>query len=343
MFYLFIKRRKPLIFLSTAVAAFAMALLVAVLVNPNIIEPSPVNAENIDTEKNSVPPTITLTGEKLYILNYGETFNEPGFSAQDDIDGDLTYNVKISSTLADYKAGTHIITYSVKDSSGNTASTERHVLIKSEPSKDSVPLKAVYLTFDDGPSIHTEKILDVLSKYNVKATFFVTGQKPQYFDVMKSITDDGHTIAIHTYSHVYDIYNSTDAYLTDFNKISDLIYKNTGTYTSIFRFPGGSSNVISKKHSEGIMTELSEILTKKGYEYFDWNVDSADTVTKNPEKIAKNVISSLKSGRSIVLMHDIKEATITALPIIIEYCQQNGYTFLPLTDTTAPYHHKINN
>ena len=329
------KRSKALIFVFCSVVIFTAAVLL--MPSFSYLPISFAVAKPVNT----VPPTITLMGEKLTILEYGEVYTEEGYTATDDIEGDITDEVEVSTI--DYTPGTNIITYTAKDSSGNIATAERHIFVKSEHSRESVPTKSVFLTFDDGPCKYTEEILDILAKYNVKATFFVTGQMPDYSYVMKRIVDEGHTIAVHTYSHSYNIYSSSDAFFADLNKINDLIYKETGRYSVITRFPGGSSNKISKKYKEGIMSELSVKLTDKGYIYYDWNVDSGDTSTTKPEKIVKNVTSSLKEGHSIVLLHDLKSANITALPQIIEYCQKNGYTLLPMSDKTPIVRHSINN
>ncbi|MBO4461285.1 MAG: polysaccharide deacetylase family protein, partial [Lachnospiraceae bacterium] len=104
--------------------------------------------------------------------------------------------------------------------------------------------KKVYLTFDDGPSHNTELILDILKEYNVKATFFVIGRNDEYSkSLYKRIVDEGHTIALHSYTHRYSsIYASLDAYKEDLQKISDLVYDATGVRSKFIRFPGGSSN-----------------------------------------------------------------------------------------------------
>ena len=293
-------------------------------------------------KKDTVAPTITLEGDSFIILNAGQPFEEAGYTAIDDIDGDITYDVTPPVLPDTYSAGTHELLYTVCDSSGNSASAKRIILIKNI-SDNQKHNKTVYLTFDDGPCIYTEPILDILKKYNVKATFFVTAQKPEYSFVMKRIVDEGHAIAAHTYTHLYDIYKSKEAYFADLDKINNLIYEQTGEYTAMVRFPGGSSNLVSKKHKIGIMTELIPEMHRKGYVYFDWDVDSRDTQTTDPKKIAKNVTSNLKSDSSIVLMHDLKKANLESLPIIIEYCLKNGYTFAPLNDGTRAVHHTPNN
>lgn len=216
--------------------------------------------------------------------------------------------------------------------------------------------KIAYLTFDDGPSENTLKILKVLKKYNIKATFFVTAQNLDKADYMKNIVADGHTIALHTYSHNYGkIYKSTDAYFADLQKIHDLVKEKTGVDTRVIRFPGGSSNTISEKYCKGIMTKLTEMTVDKGYSYFDWNCDSSDAEYKNdtghgrPVKdLVSSTISSAGSKKHIcVLMHDTaaKKTTADALPGIIEGLKKKGYCFDKLTVNTPTdsFRHNVNN
>ena len=129
----------------------------------------------------------------------------------------------------------------------------------------------------------------------------------------------------------------------------DKILADTGYDTNIIRFPGGSSNAVSKKYVPGLMTRLTKRMLDAGYLYYDWNVDSTDATTKNQKNadaIYQNVISGLSKGRhNYILMHDIdaKSATADALPRIIEYGLENGYTFEPITSSTPVCAHGINN
>lgn len=207
--------------------------------------------------------------------------------------------------------------------------------------------KVVYLTFDDGPSDNTLKVLKILKKYNAKATFFVTGfDKAEY---MKNIVEEGHTIGLHTYSHNYGkIYSSEAEYFSDLEKIRKLVYEKTGVDTKIIRFPGGSSNTISKKYSKGIMSRLTGMVEDKGYKYFDWNVNSGDADSQNvsPSKILNNVKRE-SSGVSncVVLMHDtaVKDTTVKALDSICDYYKKQGYEFAGLTANSLPCHQAVNN
>lgn len=204
-----------------------------------------------------------------------------------------------------------------------------------------------YLTFDDGPSNNTLLILNTLKKYNVKATFFVTGTGVNSY--IRNIHEEGHAIGLHTNSHNYaKIYTSVEAYLTDLEAISNLVCNLTGVKSQIMRFPGGSSNLISAQYSKGIMTDLTKRLPEMGYSYYDWNVSSGDASgNKVPkETLVNNVLSQARGKKSIcVLMHDsaAKKTTAEALPLMIEGLVEMGFHFEAITPGTYGYHHGVKN
>jgi peptidoglycan/xylan/chitin deacetylase (PgdA/CDA1 family) len=204
--------------------------------------------------------------------------------------------------------------------------------------------KTIYLTFDDGPSQYTAGLLDVLKKYNVKASFFVTCAHTEYRSVIKRAFDEGHTIGLHSCTHDYArIYSSVDAFLTDLNNVSDVVKDLTGKETKFLRFPGGSSNTVSRKYSNGVMTKLVSEVTQRGYIYFDWNVLSGDADgAKTKEQVFSNVTSTLKND-SIVLQHDTKGFSVDAVEDIIKYGLKNGYTFSALNEKSPTARHRINN
>ena len=203
--------------------------------------------------------------------------------------------------------------------------------------------KKVYLTFDDGPSSNTDQILDILKDYDVKATFFVVGKTDERsVKAYQRIVEEGHTLAMHSYSHRYDeIYESKEALARDLNSLQEYLYETTGVWPRIYRFPGGSSNTVSKVD----MQELIEYLTDIGITYFDWNVASGDAVSRTlpAETIVNNCLSGIeKQKESVILMHDAsnKGTTIEALPQIIEAIQEQGDAeLLPITDETVPVQH----
>ena len=204
-----------------------------------------------------------------------------------------------------------------------------------------------YLTFDDGPSTNTLKILDILDSYGIKATFFVVGTARTEY--IPQISSRGHAIGLHSATHKYEtIYKDINSYLSDIKQISDIVYAKTGVRTNIMRFPGGGSNKISAQYSEGIMTDLTQRMPSLGYSYFDWNVVSgdADASVVPTETIISNVLNRARDKSSIcVLMHDTekKTTTVEALPAIIEGLSEMGFSFAPLTAESYGFHQTVKN
>ena len=237
--------------------------------------------------------------------------------------------------------------------SSQTPSTNNVSSVVSQEPVVPTGKKVVYLTFDDGPSKNTPLLLDTLDQLGVKATFFVVGNAvnayPQY---LTEIVNRGHQVALHAYQHDYDvIYQSEEAYFNDLQKISDLVYNWTGIRTNIIRFPGGSSNQVSKKYCPGIMTSLTKKVIEKGYQYYDWNVDSLDADGKyakptTPKDIIINNVKKYTPKSVNLLMHDTyyKTSTIEALPEIVEYYRNLGYEFDIIDEDADVCHHgKLNN
>ena len=293
--------------------------------------------------KDSDKPTIELYGNQVMTLYLGEEYIEKGFKASDNCDGDLTDKVVVSGNVDTTKEGTYKITYKVKDKSGNEDYIERYIDILKEPDFKS---KTIYLTFDDGPSNTTPKILDILKEENVKATFFVINSNDKNNKYIKRAFAEGHTIGLHSYSHKYkDIYKSEKAYFNDLNLIEEKIEQIIDIKPNIIRFPGGSSNTISSK---GLMKKLSVETKKQGYIYFDWNIASYDTSNISSKKIYNRVISQLKKynyNTNIILMHDFanNKKTVNALKKIIEYGKKEGYRFDKITEWTPQIKHHISN
>lgn len=200
----------------------------------------------------------------------------------------------------------------------------------------------VYLTFDDGPSENTSRILNVLKVYGVKATFFVTGKEgEEYEELYKRIVEEGHTLAMHSYSHMYStIYESTEAFETDYNKLYNYLKEVTGVECKFYRFPGGSSNQVSNCN----MIDFVQYVKNKGITYFDWNVSSGDATSQayTADEIANNVVSDVQKYKtSVVLLHDAedKDTTVDALSSMIEQLQEMGAEILPIDETTTAIQH----
>lgn len=290
----------------------------------------------LDNEK----PKINLKGEKTIYLIKGEKYKEPGYEATDNCIKNMTEKVKVTNNININKVGKYEINYEASDGFNKTV-VNRIVYVYEKKPDISIGDKVIYLTFDDGPSVYTKELLNILKEYNVKATFFVTGNGNREY--IKKAYNEGHSIGIHTYSHVYkNVYASEEAYFNDLEKVQKIIKEQTGEESRLVRFPGGSSNTVSR-FNKGIMTRLSKELERRGYKYFDWNVSSSDTVKSNSDDIANTVIRRLKKGNNVVLQHDTKYYSVKAVRKIIEYGLANGYTFAKLDVTSPTVHHGINN
>ncbi len=305
----------------------------------------------VDVLEFTSDPVITLNGKSTVYLTVGDTYKESGYEASDICDGDLTSKVKVSGNVNTNSVGTYTLTYQVENSEGKTAEVKRKVVVQkkvyvvngSSCNKNG----AIYLTFDDGPGTGTEKILNVLRDEGVKATFFVTRAGAD--SLIKREFDEGHTVALHTWTHDYaTVYASMDAYFNDLNKVSDRVKRITGVESKIIRFPGGSSNTVSRKYQTGLMTLLTREVLSRGYRYHDWNVDSNDAGSCAKVGSSVCVYNSVIKGLSLnkcnmVLMHDIKSYTANAISDIIRYGKQNGYTFEVITMDTPMVTQRVNN
>jgi peptidoglycan/xylan/chitin deacetylase (PgdA/CDA1 family) len=218
-----------------------------------------------------------------------------------------------------------------------------------EPEKEDVTedyQRKVYLTFDDGPSIYTEDILDILDQYNVKATFFVTGKDDaRSRDAIKEIVARGHSLGMHSYSHDYnEIYSSVDNFAADYMRLKDYLYELTGVESKIYRFPGGSSNTVSDTN----MRDFAAYLEGEGIVFFDWNISSGDggSILLSTQRLIDNSTSGIENwDESVILLHDSaeKRTTVEALPEIIEnILALENTVILPITEDTEPVQHISN-
>lgn len=222
----------------------------------------------------------------------------------------------------------------------------KHMAKEINEASYATQIKKVYLTFDDGPSSITPSILDTLAKYDIKATFFVnnpTGKE----DILKRIVADGHTVGSHNYMHKYKtIYSSDVTFWNDYNRLVETVFKITGYQIEVMRFPGGSANTVSKI-SPGIMTRLTNTAKQRNIKYFDWNATNGDGNGRVSARQALNIAIKTSQNKNIIiiLMHDRrgKKTTSQALPNIIEYYKNNGYTFDRITKDTPQIIHHVRN
>ena len=196
--------------------------------------------------------------------------------------------------------------------------------------------KTVYLTFDDGPSEMTIPILDILDRYNIKATFFLLYHEGYEYEYQQ-IYERGHTLGNHTASHDYNlIYSSVDAFYDDVKLLDDYIYSITGSTTMILRFPGGTSYTWE---SNEVKMDIMEQSYQRGYIYYDWNASAGDGAVSvySEEDILLNATRTFNNKNDVfLLMHDSKKThtTVDALDDLIEFYLEKGYEFLPITYST---------
>lgn len=292
-------------------------------------------------------PQIVLNGDGKMTVNASLWFSDPGFTAHDSLGNDLSEYVVVEGRVHPYEPGVYELRYSIENERGERVETVRTVTVLSlrNPDNTTPDGKTVYLTFDDGPGPYTDGLLDTLAKYNVKATFFVTAESTKYRDCIGRAYREGHSVGVHSYTHnYYTIYASEEAFFDDFTAMQDIIEEQTGTTTSLFRFPGGSSNTVSS-FNPGIMSRLTKAMENMGYKYFDWNVTSGDAgETTDTDVVLENVISGCTGKRAaIVLQHDIKDYSVDAVEQIIIWGLDNGYQFRALDMSSPDAHHGVNN
>lgn len=233
--------------------------------------------------------------------------------------------------------------------SKNTQNTEKVVEcstfngqnIISSKNRESVDAKkTVYLTFDDGPSIHTKEVLDILEENGVSATFFLIGNQinNNTLPIIKRMKNDGFQIGVHTYSHEpNEIYKSADSYYKDIMKTKKLIKKKAKITPTVFRFPYGSNNCYVLKYRKDIIGRLKE----EGLDYCDWNVSGEDSIGKPS---ASQIIANVRNNydvynEPVVLLHDsgASSETVKALPTIIKMYKDAGYSFGIISDRRSLY------
>ena len=288
---------------------------------------------------------VVLNGRSSISLELGTPYSEEGAYLTDGCGIRIGGDIETSGSVDINKEGKYTITYKSKDN--EDIKTTRKITVYKETAQPATGKGIIYLTFDDGPGAYTQQILNTLDKHGIKATFFVTNQFPAYKYMIKEEFNRGHTVAVHSLTHNWNIYQSSASYWNDFNSMNDIIEQQTGTRTTILRFPGGTSNHMANKTSGKVgMSTLVNEVNAKGLHYFDWNVSVEDAggCVKVADKVSC-VVNNFKryinpNRENIVLMHDIKKFTADGLESMITYAKNQGYTFKRINNDTAPVHFK---
>lgn len=247
-----------------------------------------------------------------------------------------THKVHLAAPAAQKAQSVHTSAIGSAAATGTlaAASNTKKAEMPKEESKQEVQGKTVYLTFDDGPSPHTDQVLEILREEEVPATFFILGQQAKrYPEVIRRIADSGHALGNHTYNHDYDeLYASFGQFWKQIKDTEEVLREITGTRTPLVRAPGGTYGHFDKTYFH--------LLEQGGYQVFDWNVDSGDSKRKGvpASEIIANVKNTKLQDQVIVLMHDGggHEQTVRALPEIIHYYKKLGYEFRTLSAEQQP-------
>ena len=295
-------------------------------------------------------PVLLFEGGEHVQIPADYKFFDPGFVAFDMYGRDLSDRVQVEGEITPWRLGEYELSYTLSDDFGQTVSATRTVeVVAAEMPETVLQEKVIYLTFDDGPAEPTEALLDMLAKYDAKVTFFVTNTDPRYVDMIGRAYREGHSIGIHGYVHdASKLYASEEAYFDYFDKLQELIYEQTGSYTRIVRFIGGSSNTASMAVCDGIMSKLAEDLTLMGYRYYDWNIqpeNSTCDIAAAATNIIGNSYSICNEGLTvpIPLQHDTGGWNRFVVERVIQWGMENGYTFKGIDITTPEVHHLIRN
>lgn len=279
---------------------------------------------------------MTLKGNAESTEIIGQEYSDAGV---EDSDGCESIDVSVDGSVDTNNVGDYTLTYNGTTDSGRSGTATRTVHVVN-------PRGTIYLTFDDGASPYTEKLLNVLAQYGVKATFFVTCSGDDY--LIEREYKEGHAVGLHTCTHNYStIYTSVYNFFEDLYAVQDRVKGITGYTSYLMRFPGGSSNLVSTAYDGGthIMSTLVNEVGARGFTYFDWNVSSGDAGGATTSyAVYENVVNSLKEGgSSVVLQHDTKDFSVDAVESIIIYGLNNGYTFAPLDANSFTAHHGVSN
>ena len=210
-------------------------------------------------------------------------------------------------------------------------------LVKAEVESQEKSEKVIYLTFDDGPSSITYKVLDILKENNVKATFFIIGNQIKgYENIVERINEEGHSIGLHTYTHNFKtIYASKKSFIKEMLDTREEINKVIGTSPNIIRFPGGSRKRLND--------EMLKLLHSYNFKTYDWNMNLSDGLRPQtpPDKLFREATRELDKPEPIILlMHCdyMHKNTCKVLPRIIKYYKDKGYEFKVIKEDTPEYY-----
>lgn len=279
---------------------------------------------------------ISLKGGAELDWVCGVPFAEPGYTALDMDGSDRSDQVQVSGEVVFWRPGDYELHYSFQNAAGETVSASRlvHQLPAELPKEAAAEEKVIYLTFDDGPCENTPAVLELLERYDAKATFFVILNRKECAELLPRIQEQGHSIGIHAFEHEYNrIYRNETAFFNDLLKAQQQMYAITGSYARLLRFPGGSTT--AKNMMGNCFPTVKQGLADMGIQYFDWNVQPEDSQgCSETDTLNAFILSVPQWTTPVVLQHDTRSYSMNALESMLKWGTENGYRFQALEPQT---------
>jgi len=276
----------------------------------------------------------------------GIPFEEPGYVAYSEKGEDVSEYVEIEGEVLCWKSDRYTLTYRLSDFFGQERIVCRTVRVVPTALPETIVRdKTIYLTFDDGPCQYTERVLETLDKYDAKATFFVicNGDDP-FFYLVSDIMEKGHAVGIHCSDHEYNrLYSSERYFFEDLMEARQLLYDETGSYATLYRFPGGSDTAYHMlgRRTEGGFEVIKQQMHDMGMRFYDWNVKTeGDGVTGESMKY-RFMQQVLAAETPISLQHDTRLYSVNMLDQFLHWGVSNGYTFAAIDTSTPEIHARV--
>ncbi len=277
---------------------------------------------------------ITLLGGEELDWLCGVPFQDPGWEACGPDGEDCSAAVAVSGEVVAWLPGEYVLSYRLCVGDTPLAEAQRLVCVRPQelPEVRQPPAGTICLSFDDGPCEYTGRVLDILEKYGVKATFFIVASRTAYLDMLPRIAEAGHTVGIHCYDHSYGLlYRDTEHYFADLMAAQEVVHEYTGEYAHVLRFPGGSMTASFLSGTlPGGYDELYGMLHAAGLRAYDWNVQPESSTRTTEGTLTEFTHPRRPYEYAVVLQHDTRLYSVAALEDMIRWAQEQGYRFAPL-------------
>ena len=306
--------------------------------------PTPIPTAEPTPEPTPTPGArIELSGGEEIDWPCGVPFSDPGFVTVGKTGADMTEKTEVSGRVICWKCGDYVLEYCFTDDDGEQINHQRTVHVVPVALPEIVQEeKVIYLSFDDGPCENTREVLEILEKYDAKATFVVITSRTKFLDILPEIKDAGHSVGIHANKHSIErLYTSERTFFEDFMTVQEIVHEYTGEYAQISRFPGGSrtaNGYLGHKMENGMM-DIKNMLADMGIRYYDWNVQT-EASKSGSSKDTVDRFTTMVPGQTVPvsLQHDTRAYSVRALEEMLQWGIENGYTFKAMDNTVPEVH-----